>query len=651
MQRDSQSTREASPDQDRKRVIREAHSRALAAQQRGDLKQAQALLQQILAREPEHPASLHLLGLILRQNGDGEGALRWLKQAAELRPRNASFQFNLGRVLQEQGRLEEALARFRLVIALQPDHAYAHTRLCAVLAWLGRLAEAEEACLRVQKLRPEVAATWRLLGDLRLEQGRPDAAVEAYAAAMDREPNDLFKVHTAVMMPEIQPSAEAAEAAWRRAETELAALASRQLQIPNPLAMGRMSSFYLSYQDVATRDLKVQLARIHRRASPILDFVAPHCLASSPPRPGARLRLGLVSRHLHNHTVGRVTQGLISGLGRDRFEVVVFLLEPPFDDVSRNISKHADRTVFLPSDDLRAAQRRVAAEELDLLLYPDIGMEPFTYFLAFARLAPVQCTTWGHVDTTGIDTVDYYVSSAYMEPEGAEAHYSETLVRLNSLLSAYPKPTLPATLPLRSNFGLDAQEHIYLCPQSLFKLHPGLDPLLAAILRRDPMGRLVLPAGTRPGWSERLMARFHQTMADVVDRVSIVPRQRARDYFGLLAAADVILDPMPFGGGSTSYEALTVGRPIVTMPGQFLRGRMTYGLYKRMGVLDCIAESKPAYVDLAVRLGTDTTFRGAVEAKIRANNEFLFNDIEVVKEFERFFLEATARIRSQSQSA
>src|SRR5207249_4355624 len=105
----------------------------------------------------------------------------------------------------------------------------------------------------------------------------------------------------------------------------------------------------------------------------------------------------------------------------------------------------------------------------DLLFYADIGMDAISYFLAYARLAPVQCVTWGHPVTTGIPNVDAFLSADVLEPPGAEAHYSERLVRLGRLPTWYECPIVPAEPAGRAALGLPADATLYVCPQSLFK--------------------------------------------------------------------------------------------------------------------------------------------------------------------------------------
>src|SRR6185295_18926284 len=144
----------------------------------------------------------------------------------------------------------------------------------------------------------------------------------------------------------------------------------------------------------------------------------------------------------------------------------------------------------------------------------DIGMDPHTYSLALSRLAPVQCATVGHPVTSGLDTVDYYISSEDLETPGSEEHYCETLVRLKNLPIHMYRPTSPPRTKRREDFGLSAQDHVYTCLQSLFKFHPHFDEILGGILRGDPRGVLLLSRGRVVGWEQLLRQRFAATLPD-----------------------------------------------------------------------------------------------------------------------------------------
>jgi predicted O-linked N-acetylglucosamine transferase (SPINDLY family) len=266
-----------------------------------------------------------------------------------------------------------------------------------------------------------------------------------------------------------------------------------------------------------------------------------------------------------------------------------------------------------------------------------------SYCLAHARLAPVQCVTWGHPLTTGISTLDYFISSADLEPAGSESHYSEALVRLSALAVHYFRPPPTASRRTPADFGLDPRAHWYACLQSPFKLHPDDDQTWAEILRRDTAGRLLLLEGQFPEWHERLYARFQRSIPDVASRIQFVAQQAPHEFVRLLELVDVLLDPLHFGGGETSYQSFAVGTPVVTLPGGFLRSRITYALYRAMGVTDCVVESRNAFVARAVQLGTSRETRAQVREKILAAAGAIFESNAGVRELESFLIEALAR--------
>jgi predicted O-linked N-acetylglucosamine transferase (SPINDLY family) len=295
---------------------------------------------------------------------------------------------------------------------------------------------------------------------------------------------------------------------------------------------------------------------------------------------------------------------------------------------------------------LTELQQQIASVELDILFYSAIGMDPKTYFLAFARLAPVQCVTWGHPVTTGIPNVDAYLSADSLEPTGAEAHYSEKLIRLGRLPTWYERPNVPEQALGRAGFGLPEDATLYVCPQSLFKLHPDFDDAVTEILRRDPRGLMVLIEGMSKNWGRLLVERLSRLLPDATDRVILLPRMSEDRFFDLVRVADIVLDPFHFGGGNTTYEAFAVGMPIVTWPGQFMRGRVTLGAYRQMGIDGPVATSPDEYVRLAVELANDRDARDRLGAQIRAASHQLFEDDLAIAEIETYLERALERARS-----
>jgi protein O-GlcNAc transferase len=555
----------------------------------------------------------------------------------------------MAKALHAQGRLSESLAVHEEVLRLAPDAVVVRlsaARLAHALERQELSLEHFEAAVRSDpQCYPAVEAARRICAGAGLAERAAHYARRAY----ELNPTPEARMSMALIVPSIMPSAEAipdARARYERGVTELLA-APPHLAAPGG-DLG-VAAFFLAYHGECDRDLQVATARLFLRAIPSLDFTAPHCAESrdapARERRGTKIRIGFISRFFAAHSIFSTSVGLIEKLSREVFEVVVLRITPSRDDAcTARVRAAADLAVDLDPD-LYRARDQIAALALDILFYQDIGMEPLSYFLAFARLAPVQCVSFGHPNTTGIPTMDYFISNDSFEPADADAHYSETLVKLHDLptLAYYYEPKMPDASATAESFGLPHGSTLYVCPQTLFKLHPDFDPIFEGILERDPGGVVVLIAGQFREFTDRLRARFARTLAARAQRVLFLPFMTLDRFMQLLALADVVLDTPHFNGMNSSLQAFAVGTPIVTLPGRFQRGRHTQAMYRKMAILDCIARDAGDYVDIAVRIGTDRDHARALRQRILARKHVLFEDPRVVQEFERFFREAILR--------
>jgi len=653
---------------------------ALAAQ--GKLDEATASYQRALAINPNCAAAHCNLASSLKQQGKRDEAIGCYQRALLLNPDNFSVHLNLGAVLVEQHRLEQALVHFREAMRLNPRHALVHNNLGNALRMLGRLEEAAASYGQALRLQPGLAECYFNLGHVRVKQNNPDQAVACYQQAIQLKPDmaqayvslarvqgklgkvdeeiacleqavrlqptAFARITLATRLPVIYQSVADLEASRDRLIRGIRQL--REQQVVHDLTEETaVNVFYLAYQGLNDRDIMRELAGLHRAPQLVgrafqPDFGGEVGLGSPTYKVDGnrRIRVGFVSSFFAGHTIGHLMRGLVAQLSRQTFEVTVLSIDRHEDEIAGFFKQHADRYLEVPRH-LPTARRLIAEQQLDVLFYPDIGLDPETSTLAFSRLAPVQCTTWGHPVTTGIDTIDYFISSEALETEGAEEHYTETLVKLKKLPVYYYRPKLPAPLKTRADFGLAEGAHVYGCPQSLFKLHPEFDEVLGGILRGDSRGLLVLSLGLAPHWEQLLRQRFAATVPEVVDRIRFLPKLSRPEFLNLMALADVLLDPLHFGGGNTSYEGLAFGVPIVTLPTKLLRGRITFALYKQMQVLDCVARNPQDYIELALRLGTDNGFRETVRGRILAANGVLYENSEGVRELEQFFQRVSVR--------
>ncbi len=280
----------------------------------------------------------------------------------------------------------------------------------------------------------------------------------------------------------------------------------------------------------------------------------------------------------------------------------------------------------------------IRAARLDLLYYWEVGVDCWSYFLPFFRLARVQCTSWGWPVSSGIGNMDYFLSSELLEPADGDRHYSETLLRLRNIPNYYPRPTWLAPEPDRTRFAIGTNGPVYLCAQNPRKIQPDFDELAGGILRRDPHGELLMIEAKWPAVTEAIRERFSQRFPDCASRLRILRRMTQADYLTVLATADVVLDTTHYcGGANSTYDAFLVGAPVVTLPGALHRGRHTLAAYRKMEVADCIAPSAEEYVAKAVRLANDRDYRQDVSQRIVAAHDSLFDDTSAVREIEDTF--------------
>jgi predicted O-linked N-acetylglucosamine transferase (SPINDLY family) len=335
--------------------------------------------------------------------------------------------------------------------------------------------------------------------------------------------------------------------------------------------------------------------------------------------------------------------GVLNHLDPARLQTTLVCGAAAANRVAARVTSVDVHRLALPNN-FAAAVEAILAEKFDLLYFWEVGTDATNYYLPLFRLAPLQCTSWGWPVTSGMREIDHFISSDLLEPAGAEAHYTEQLVRLKRLPLFYSRPELSGVAANRERFGFRPAEHIYLCAQNPRKFHPDFDALVRGILEADPAGVFALVEAMPPFLTEQLRRRFERTLGDTFSRVRFLPRMTKGEFFELIASADVVLDTPHYGGGAnTTYETLALGKPLVTLRGEFHRGRYAAGVLSRIGLDDFIAATPDDYIRLAVALGGDAAWRSGWSHKIARSSSALFEDRAAVGELEDWLLETIAR--------
>ena len=657
----------------------------------GQLSAAIASLRTAIRLRSDYAEAHAYLGLLLADSGDTEGAIESLRQAVALKPDYVRAWNNLGSALRKAGQLAEAVDAIRKALALQPDYAFGHATLGLLERDLGDDTAAEASLRMALRLRPDLrgalvglagllqrqsrldesaqlyvralelapaANEWFQLGSVLAERGEPAQARDAFARALAADPTHLraaLGLHlTLPMLYDDAAHIASARTAYADGLTALESLVepcTRGRSAPQLLDSWQWSNFLLPYQGLDDKLLQQRYAELVARS---IDIGAPD-LRQPMPRTsvvGRRIRVGFASAFFKVGTVGMYFRRWITGLDRSRFELFAYHLHPGVDTLGSEIAASVDHFRHLVGPRWRVAEVAAAIRDdaLDVLVYLELGMHSVSFALAALRLAPVQCAAWGHPTTTGHPTVDYYLSAAAMEPPGATAHYSERLVLLPGIGTQYSPPAIPEDTD-RARFSLPQDKTLLLCPQSLFKVHPDNDDLLAAVLAAAPNTTLVLFEGRHPALTDRFMRRLERAFVArgiaIRERAIVLPSLSHPDYLRVNRACDAMVDTLHWSGGNTSLDALACELPVVTLPGALMRGRQTAGMLEVIGATELIAANRDDYVRIAVKLATDAAWRDEQRARIRNGRDRLFDDRAPIDRLQAFLQEvAAADVRS-----
>jgi len=572
----------------------------MVLERQGKIHDAQTMYEKALSINPEFGMSLVNLANVYKHSGDDAKAIELLQKGILADPYNETAGIGLGYILQKNDYYEDAIPIYEKILQFNPDSVEALINLGV-------------SCQSI---------------------GNTNKARECYNDALSLVKNDALKINHALCIPVINESIEQINTVRANLFSYLEELESFQVSLTDPNEQVNRTTFHLAYHGKNDLVIHKSLAEFYSQACPKLTYVAPHCknYQFSGDR---KLRIGFVSMHFNAHSIGRVMKSIIAKFDRENFHVTTFDYPHKKDYVSDFIIEHSDKVIKL-NNHLFENQKIISDEEIDILFYADIGMDPDTYFLAFARLAPVQCVTWGHPVTTGIENVDYFLSGEYFEPDNAQEHYTEKLICFKNLLTCFEPPEIEDKRT-RADFDLSDENNIYLCPQQLFKFHPEFDLVMAEILRKDEMGQIVLVDTKHKYMQSILKKRFEHQIPDVADRIKIVPYPGKVGFLRLMQLADAMLDTHYYGGGVTSLEGLWMNIPIVTLPGDLQRSRHTYGYYKLMNLMDFVAKDTNEYVSIAVRLATEKKYFIESSAKIAEHKEVIFNNEGIISELETFF--------------
>lgn len=552
-----------------------------------------------------------------------------------------------------QGRYEEVIAHYQIYLKIQSGAPELYFKLSECFRKLNRVEEAISTLQEGIRCHPKSGMLHFYLITILQQSGRAQEAISSAETASNILPNEyVFKILQNLMLPPVYNSQEEISFYRKRFIQGLQNLIKQtSLETPedkkNALTgIGCVTNFFLAYQGYNDLDLQRRYGNLVHQimATNYPKWVEP--LSMPPLQENQKIRVGYVSAFLHSWSGTFLSLGYLRYCDKQNFEVYCYYTGNEPDYITQKFRDYSDVFHYIPGD-LEAVCEKILADKLHILVFPEIGMDPPTIQIAGLRLAPVQCVVWGQPVTSGLPTVDYFLSSDLMEPENAQKHYTETLIRIPNIGVSYPKPDIPTLTKTRSDFQLRDDTVVYLSCQAPYKYLPQYDYVFAEIARRVPQAQFMFLRNGVP--QERLQRAFATVGLKSEDYCVFLPVLPAHDYLMLNLLSDIYLDTFSWSGGNTTLEAIASDRPIVTCPGEFMRGRHSYAFLRRIGVTDTIAQNEAEYIEIAVKLAWEPGWRSEIVEKMKAMHGVLYDDKACVVAVENFYKQLVQeRLRKQN---
>jgi predicted O-linked N-acetylglucosamine transferase (SPINDLY family) len=583
-------------------TLQQAYELAAGHAAAGRFLEAEQTYRQILSQLPGHAESLYGLGVVLFQTGRAAEALPLFRSATSARPGVAQFWHGQGVALARLSQVDEAVAALQRALAIRDDFADAHQSLGNVWLTKSEHVRAIDAFSKVLSLRPGFAEAICGLANALINAGELELAIALCRDGLKLH-ND--KMELARMLVRALREAGQLDDAIALCRERLASHPDSQLHGDLLFTL----HFHPGYDRRALREEHRRWYEIHAR--PLARFIVPH---ENDPTPDRRMRVGYVAHDLGDHPLGRFFLTLLSHHDHGQVEVFCYCDSLRPSAIGRRIGALPD--VWRDTADLSDVKMAdvVRSDRIDILVDLTTHTDG-NRLLTFARKpAPVQATYLAYCSTTGLEAIDYRLTDAYLDPTDTNpSDYAEKSIRLPGCYWCYAPPEqapgvgpLPAGAPQPVTFG---------CLNDFAKVSGGALSLWARLLREVPDSQLVLYSKAGSHRRRALDAFIREGIK--LERLVLVPFQPVRGYYATYSQIDIALDPFPWVGGTTTCDALWMGVPVVTLPGQTAVSRGGASILSNIGLPELVARSPDDYVGIAAGLAGDLPRVASLRASLR----------------------------------
>jgi len=535
------------------------HSEALTnlAKYLYDLQQyieSMGIAQKAMAARPRNARAANVYGLALASMGNTPAAAEAFMSSVRFDPTYAPAYSNLAQASLDLGKPSAALEASIHAVKLAPDLAGAHCGRARALRELGQLDEAVGACKTALELDMRMAEAHNCLGNIHLDLGQPEQAARCFQRALELDPDYLEIASNVVMAAQYTPGA-GPETVLRRAR-EYAALV----------------------QGGATAKVK---------------------------KPKNIRRIGFVSGDLWGHPVGRFVEPLFENLAAEGVAAYVYSNTGHEDALTERLKPHTAQWRRVIGLDGATAAELVRGDEVDVLVDLSGHTAGNRLDIFSQRPAPIQATWLGFSGTVGLPQIDVLLGDAYVTPEVDDRFYAERVIRMESPWLCF-KPPVEIDIPVSRPPHEKGHPFTFGCLNHSKKLNQDVVDAIASVMLQVPDSRIVLKSRAYGAKSAR--NQFNKWFEDRgigMERVVFLGSTSWNAHFVVHNQIDLLLDPFPYTGATTTVEGLWMGLPVVTLEAPGFVNRMSAALLRHIGHGELVATSREDYVATAVGLATD----------------------------------------------
>ena len=573
---------------------------ALAAQEKGDLRQAKCLYQEALSLAPERPSVMNnLAAVLIGLNQCGEAKVL-CERLVEMNPEDEAAHVNLGNCQLKLGSTGDALRSYEMALQLKPDLPEALANRGGALLELKRPQEALASCDRALALKPVYAEALDNRGAALLSLDRHEELIECYKRLLEIAP-DYDYARGWLLRAQMQICK------WSDYESSVA-------RILEDIRAGRRADTpfnVLAISDSATDQLNCSRMLV-AHAYP----TAPNPVWRGVRYSHDRIRVAYVSADLRNHAVAHLIAGLFEAHDKSRFDITAISLGMNTDDeMMTRLEKAFDRFINVRNKSDREVTLLLRDLETDIAVDLQGFTEGCRPGILAQRAAPVQVNFLGYPGTMGADHIDYIMADEFVIPPGQQRHYSEKVVTLPDCFQPNDsKRKIGERTPTRAEAGLPEAGFVFCCFNNSYKITPRMFDVWMRILRRVENSVLWLLGEN--GTAIANLRREAQSRGVQPDRLVFAKRVGVQDYLARYRLADLFLDTLPFNAGTTGSDALWAGVPMVTCAGEAFAARMAGSLLRAVGLTEMITNNLPDYETLALKLATEGKLLADVKAKL-----------------------------------